>query len=261
MLLAEQSNDVHAAKLKELHNWSVHNVYDVVPDNGQAFMTVRWVITTKDTPIEPTVKAQLVAHGFQEAQSFQTDSPTCSKESIRLTLAIIASMSWRLMSLDIKTAFLQGQNINHTVYIKPPPEANTNMLWQLNKCIYGLADAPRCFYLRLREVLYESGASVSQLDEALFFAHDKNGHLIGVIACHVDDLLYGGTSQFHHEVINNLCDKLEFGSKNSSAFTYIGMHVQQHQNHTISLDQHSFTDSIAPISIPKPILLQTNRAS
>ena len=56
VLLAEQSDDVHAAKLKELHNWSVHNVYDV-PDNGQAFMTVRWVITTKDTPIEPTVKA------------------------------------------------------------------------------------------------------------------------------------------------------------------------------------------------------------
>ena len=67
VLLAEQSNDVHAAKLKELHNWSVHNVYDVVPDNdGQAFMTVRWVITTKDTPIEPTLKARLVAHGFHQ---------------------------------------------------------------------------------------------------------------------------------------------------------------------------------------------------
>ena len=107
-------------------------------------------------------------------------------------------MSWRLMSLDIKTAFLQGQSIDRTIYIKPPPEANTNMLWRLNKCIYGLADAPRCFYLHLREVLNESGASASQLDEALFFVHDKNGHLIGVIACHVDDLLYGGTSQFHH---------------------------------------------------------------
>ena len=125
------------------------------------------------------------------------------------------------------------------------------MLWQRNKCIYGLVDAPRCFYLRLREVLNESGASVSQLDEALFFVHDKNGHLIGVIACHVDDLLYCGTFQFHHEVVNNLRDKLEFGSENSFAFTYIGMHVQQHQNHTISLDQLSFTDSIAPISIPK----------
>ena len=29
------------------------------------------------------------------------------------------------------------------------------------------------------------------------------------------------------------------------------VHVQQHQNQTISLDQLSFTDSIAPISIPK----------
>ena len=57
VLLAEQSNDVHAAKLKELHNWSVHNVYDVLPDSVQAFMIVCWVITTKDTPIEPTVKA------------------------------------------------------------------------------------------------------------------------------------------------------------------------------------------------------------
>ena len=89
-----------------------------------------------------------------------------------------------------------------------------------------LGRSPQCFYLDLREVLNEFGASVSQLDEALYFVHDKNGHLIGVIACHVDDLLYGGTSQFHHEVINNLHDKLEFSSENSSAFTYIGMHVQ-----------------------------------
>ena len=223
-------------------------------------MTVRWVITTKDTPIEPTVKAGLVAHGFQEAQSFQTESLTCSKESICLTLAIIASMSWHPMSLDIKMAFLHCQSINHTVYIKPPPEANTNMLWWLNKCIYGLADAPRYFYLCLHEVLNESGASVSQLDEALFFVHDKNGHLIGVIACHVDDLLYGGTSQFHQEVINNLHDKLEFGSENSSAFTYIGMHVQQHQNHTILISSHLQT-VLHQYPFPKPILLQTNRAS
>ena len=95
---------------------------------------------------QPVVKARLVAHGFQETQDFRKDSPTCTRESIRLALSVIASKAWTLQSLDLKTALLQGQTIDHIVYLLPPPEAETECLWQLRKCIYGLAYAPCCFY-------------------------------------------------------------------------------------------------------------------
>ena len=250
ILITEPTSEIYSAKIKELQNWSDNNVYNEVTDKGQPFMTVRWVITNKGDPSNPTVKAWLVAHGFQETQEFRKDSPTCTKECVRLALSLIASMGWSLKSLDIKSAFLQGETIDRTIYIKPPPEAGSDKLWRLNKCIYGLADAPRCFYLRLREVLETFNVQASTLDEGLFFALDNDNQLMGILACHVDDLLYGGSMQFYDLVINSLRDKLVFGSENASTFTYIGMHVVQHPDKSISLDQSSFMDSITPIAIP-----------
>ena len=250
ILITEPTSEIYSAKIKELQNWSDNNVYNEVTDKGQPFMTVRWVITNKGDPSNPTVKARLVAHGFQETQEFRKDSPTCTKECVRLALSLIASMGWSLKSLDIKSAFLQGETIDRTIYIKPPPEAGSDKLWRLNKCIYSLADAPRCFYLRLREVLETFNVQASTLDEGLFFALDKDNQLMGILACHVDDLLYGGSMQFYDLVINSLRDKLVFGSENASTFTYIGMHVVQHPDKSISLDQSSFMDSITPIAIP-----------
>ena len=54
-------------------------------------MTLRWVVTPKFIDGKPSVKARLVARGFEETQDFRTDSPTCSKEGLRLSLTIIAS--------------------------------------------------------------------------------------------------------------------------------------------------------------------------
>ena len=72
-----------------------------------------------------------------------------TKESLRLTLVTAASKGWRIGSLDIKSAFLQGQKIERDVYLKPraPREAGTDKLWKLNKTVYGLGDASRRWYL------------------------------------------------------------------------------------------------------------------
>ena len=257
VLITEPTSELYSAKIKERQNWSNHNVHNEVTDKGQPFMTVRWVITNKGDPRNPTVKAWLVAHGFQEIQEFHKDSPTHTKECVCLALSLIASMGWSLKSRDIKSAFLQGETIDHTIYITPPPEAGSDKLWRLNNCIYGLTDAPRCFYLRLREVLEASNVQASTLDERLFFALDKDNQFMGILACHVDDLLYGGNIQFHDLVINSLHDKLVFGSENASTFTYIGMHVLQHPDKGISLDQSSFMDSIT--LLPKVVLSPKKR--
>jgi len=50
---------------------------------------------------------------------------------------------WKIHSLDIKAAFLQGSSIERAVHLLPPPEAHTSKLWQLNIPVYGLCDAPR----------------------------------------------------------------------------------------------------------------------
>ena len=149
-------------------------------------------------------KARFVARGFEENnKSLQTDSPTCSKESLRLLLCIISCHSWRLHSLDVKSAFLQGANMEREVFIKPPKEANTTSLWRMLRCPYGLADAGRHWYLRLKDALIQAGMILSKFDQALFLWY-LNGKLSGILICHVDDILYGGRLEFHHQVISSL---------------------------------------------------------
>ena len=75
--------------------------------------------------------------------------------------------------------------------MKPPKEANTNKLWLLVKCAYGLADAPRCWYLRIREELINLGAYASKLDNGIFI-FKLHGNLFGLIVLYVDDIMWSG---------------------------------------------------------------------
>ena len=54
---------------------------------------------------------------------------------------------WTIHSVDVKSAFLQGKEINRDVYVKPSQEAETDKLWKLKTTVYGLCDAPRVWYL------------------------------------------------------------------------------------------------------------------
>ena len=56
--------------------------------------------------------------------------------------------------------------------------------------------------MHLWEVLSEVDVYPSSLDKGHFFAKSRTtSELIGIIACHVDDLLFGDTNEFHLQVI------------------------------------------------------------
>ena len=43
-----------------------------------------------------------------------------------------STMSWTIQSLDITSAFLQGNGIERNVYLRPPTEVNSEgMIWKL----------------------------------------------------------------------------------------------------------------------------------
>ena len=98
---------------------------------GQKAITCRWVITERIVEGRKIIKARFVARGFEEQFEERTDSPTCSKENLRLALEIISMKRWELKSMDVKAAFLQGDPIERDVYLIPPPEADTNKEWKL----------------------------------------------------------------------------------------------------------------------------------
>ena len=137
--VTQVNHEILNAKEKGLQSWRSEKIFDEIENNGQLTISVCWVLKQKLVDGKCSTKARLSARGFEEVESFNNESPTCSRGSVHVTITLMVSNKWNLNAIDIKTAFLQGKKTDRTVIIKPPKEAQTNKLWKLNKCVYGLA--------------------------------------------------------------------------------------------------------------------------
>ena len=248
LFLSEVDEQTIKAKEIELDNWKSENVYKEVDDEGQDYISARWVVTPKLVDGCLTTKARLVARGFEEMSiDSRADSPTCMRETLKLVLAMASSKSWSINSIDIKAAFLQGRPINRTVHLKPPKEANSSgKLWLLKKVVYGLADASRVWYLRVVDELSNLGVSVSKYDKALFMWH-QCGDVEGVMVVHVDDFFWSGSDKFYNSVIVQLKNVFKISKENHEVFKYIGINIKREKS-DLFVDQKSYIDSIQPIA-------------
>ena len=78
--------------------------------------------------------------------------------------------SWKIKTTDIKSVFLQDQNIVRDLFLVPPKESgDENKLWKLNKALYGLSDALRQWYVSVKEVVQNLTCIQSKYDPALFY--------------------------------------------------------------------------------------------
>ena len=106
---------------------------------------------------------------------------------------------------------IKPKHVKHprNVFLLPLKEANTNNLWHLKKCIYGLTDALRCWYFRVKENLTKINGHICPADQGIFI-WDHN-ELIRIITCFVDDIIWSGTQYFYKTVIENseLCSRLD----------------------------------------------------
>ena len=82
--------------------------------------------------------------------------------------------------------------------------------------------------------LINLGVIPSKLDQGLFYWLE-DGHLATILVCHVDDIFWGSTHRFKTAVIDNLGNVLKFEAEHSSAFTYIGIQLEQHSDFSITL--------------------------
>ena len=76
----------------------------------------------------------------------------------------------------------------------------------MKKCVYGLGDVSRNWYLSIKEKLEELKVKCCKSDPALFVYH-KNNILQGIICKHVDDFICGGNKLFNEQIIRNIYNK------------------------------------------------------
>ena len=218
--------DITNAKLDELNKWKTHTVYDAVDNCNEKFIDLRWDFSEKYINGELNVEAWL-AKGFQEDNSdILSNSPTCSKESMRLVLNIITSSKWLWWSIDIKSAFFQNKNIDRVVYIKPPKEADCQdtTLWKLNTTIYGPYEASRSWYFNVKKELIGLVAIVCKSDLAVFVRHNQS-KVNRLLCTNVDDFLFKGTELFLTKLINPIKRVFTNGSEHCAAFKYFGLNI------------------------------------
>ena len=239
--------DYEIAQERELDNWKQLDVYQEVEDNGQDFVTVKWVPSLKEVGGNKVKKARLVARGYEEFIKTQTDSPTCTKESARVAIAIISSKQWDINSIDIKAAFLQGKELDREIFLKPPKEAQCpGKLWKLKRAVYGLNYASRFWYFQVKEELNRLGCKNSKFDSALFIYYTDS--LEGLLIAHVDDFLWAGTERFAQLVMLNLKQTFRISTENAAMFTYIGIELQK-TNEGVYMAQQKYLEDLKEIEI------------
>ena len=114
-------------------------------------------------------KARLVVRGFEEKKiEGRTEAPMCLSEGLKICLNMVKREGWKVRSIDVKTVYLQGENIERTIFIKPPRKAKTEKLWMLRKAVYDLKGAARVWYETMVRVVTEMGGRTNRLDPTLF---------------------------------------------------------------------------------------------
>ena len=194
-------------------------------------------------------KVRLVAHCFQEQKNdtSMNDSPTCSKKVLWVSFL---SQSWSLKSINIKSSSLQGKEINRQVYSKPPKDfAREGKVWLLKKTVYGLSDASKSWYIRIKEEVLKLNGKVSKYDPGVFM-YQYRGTLHGLLVTHVDDFLWGGSLVFVENVIKPLHKIFETGSVNKKAFPYLGFDLKEGDNNTV-ISLGNYVDSIESLKLDR----------
>jgi hypothetical protein len=143
-------------------------------------------------------KAHLVAQGFSQVEGLdfgKTFTPVAHLEVIRILLAFATSKGFKLYQIDVKNTFLNGV-IQEEVYVRQPLGFKNpkypNRVYKLSNTLYGLKQASRAWYARLKTFLLEHGYVMVSVDKTLFTL--KYGNDILLVQIYVNDIIFSDSS-------------------------------------------------------------------
>ena len=227
-------------------------------------------LRTAERDLEKRPSARLVVPGFRDVANLEgklrRDAPTGSRLAQHLLFSLVSWFtSWRLISGDVKAAFLKGDpHMNRILYIcgtdpktSPAIPLAPGQLAAVRKGIFGLADAPRQMWLRLCRSVQEHGWCRILIDGATWLywsstskTTDGEKVLCGILVAHVDDLLFCGNKEAEL-AFEKIGAELGFGSKEYDNFVWCSKRIRRAEDETIRLSMEEYHRNLKPIFIPK----------
>ena len=143
---------------------------------GKKALTNKWIfrLNQDQHTFAPRYKARLVVKGFGQRKGIDFDeifSLVVKMSSIRMVLALAASLDLEVEHMDVKTAFLHG-DLEEEIYMEQPGgfvvNGKENHVCKLRKSLYGLKQAPRQWYLKFEPVIENLGYEKTSSDHCVF---------------------------------------------------------------------------------------------
>ncbi|KAL7280538.1 hypothetical protein ACG7TL_005470, partial [Trametes sanguinea] len=208
----------------------------------------RWVYDIKH---DGRYKARLVAKGFTQVWGedyHETFSPVAHFESICYLLAHAALEDWDIESMDVKTAFLNG-DLEEEIYMEQPEgwvmRGKENYVCLLKKAIYGLKQASRQWNLKIHKSLLDLGFTRTYSDAGVYVYWRQGGEKVTIVILYVDDLLLLGDDRQHIKQVKDTLKKQYKMTDLGAVKRFLGLRILRDRTiRCIDIDQEEYIQSV-----------------
>ncbi|KAI3802308.1 hypothetical protein L1987_30438 [Smallanthus sonchifolius] len=235
--MALNDNNWIEAMQKELAQFDKLKVWNLVDlPKGAYPIGTKWVFKCKkdDRGVVVRNKARLVVQGFNQQEGIdytEVYAPVARLEAIRLFLAFASFKGFKVFQVDVKSMFLYGK-VKEEVYVCQPPgfedPLNPNMVFKLDKALYGLHQAPRAWYETLSTHLLANDFVRGKIDSTLFIKKSGGDYLL--VQIYVDDIIFGSTNKGLCKDFEGVMNsKFEMSAMGELSF-FLGLQVNQKED-------------------------------
>ena len=204
----------------------------------------RWLFRRKE---DGRFKVRLVAKGYSQEAGVdfkETFAPVAKFTTLRVLLALVAENDWELHSMDVKTAFLNGE-LEEEVFMECPegvPDIlKPGFALRLVKAIYGLRQSPQAWYQKIHTFFSNNNFYRSTQDYSLYINYDRKI----LVLVYVDDLVLAAAERKEIAWIKNILANMFEMTDLGELETFLGLQiVRERSSRILTLCQHRYIDRI-----------------
>ena len=166
-----------------------------------------------------------------------------------MALAIAASENWKVLQLDVQTAF-QDAEVQEEVYVRTPPayeslDATTGCpkVMKRKKSLYGLRRSPRNWFDTIDDSLRDMGFTATASDPCVYiFGSDDN---LSILTMYVDNLvLLGGDTPLLKDFKSQLMGRFAMNDMGDVSMV-LGMQItRDREAKTLTSSQEHYARSV-----------------